>query len=101
MSLKYAVFFSDGFPYIILGQSVTFGWESGHNVNVGLTQDQFEKCEGLSDKVEKPGNIIVSDLDVGHHYFACGVGGGYHCKHGVKAHIQVVSDKSECIFSSH
>ena len=88
--------------YIISGQNVTFGFESGHNVNTGLTQKQFEKCEGLSDKVEKTGNFIVSDLDVGHWYFACGVGeGNYHCNHGVKAHIHVVSDKSECIFSSH
>ena len=85
----------------ILGQNVTFGWEYGHNVNKLSTQDQFDKCENLTDSKEYTGNFIVSDLHVGHHYFACGVGGGYHCKHGVKAHIQVVSDKSECIFSSH
>ena len=85
--------------YIISGQNVTFGWESGHNVNVGLTQDQFENCKNLTDSKEYTGNFIVSDLHVGHHYFACGVGGGYHCKHGVKAHIQVVLDKNQCTFS--
>ena len=83
----------------ILGQNVTFGWEYGHNVNK-LTQENFDKCENLTDSKEYTGNFIVSDLDVGHHYFACGVDAPYHCEHGVKAHIQVVNDKSECTFSS-
>ena len=61
----------------------------------------FDKCENLTDSKEYTGNFIVSDLHVGHHYFACGVGDGYHCKHGVKAHIQVVLDKNQCTFSAH
>jgi len=85
---------------IIKGQSVTFGFEFGHNVNVLSTKEQFDNCQGLIDTNKYNGNHIVSDLPVGHHYFACGVDAPYHCEHGVKAHIQVVDDKSECTFSS-
>jgi len=49
------------------------------------------------------GPIIVSttNFEKGYHYFACGLGSGFHCANGVKARILVVDDVQECHFSHH
>ena len=84
---------------LLLGQNVTFVFENGHNVNE-ISQKDYDKCK-LDNENKEFGHHVVSGLKSGKHYFACGIGKGYHCEQGVKAIIHVVEDMNNCPFSLH
>ena len=110
------------------GEKVTFFWmynadsAFGHNVNhwhEGTAEESkkdaklaWDQCnfKNLSipfyEKAHDPNfefDTSSDDVDLGVHYFACGLGyqekfpdNKFHCNRGVKATIKVVSDLSEC-----
>ena len=66
-----------------------FNWESGHNVNQGLSKDDYTQCTGLTDTNGTTGPWTwVAPSTTGNFYFACGV--PFHCDNGnMKANVTV------------
>ena len=91
------------------GTTVIFQWDSfsdadaasvtastGHNVNSGLSAEDFSSCSGLTDAdpALDPGPPYYFYWEVptttGNYYFADGVEGGLNCKNGgMKANVTV------------
>ena len=87
------------YSILFLSQNVTFVFEGGHNVNE-ISKELYDNCNLDNENMEF-GQLVVSGLASGTHYFACGIGGGYHCEQGVKAIIHVVENMNNCPFSLH
>ena len=88
------------YSILLLGQDVTFVFEGGHNVNKIEKKEDYDNCN-VNNEIMEFGQHVVSGLPSGTHYFACGIGAGYHCEQGVKAIIHVVDNMNNCPFSLH
>ena len=100
------------------GSTARFTWNDGapqeHNVNylnqlsVPDPESVYESCDftphpGIKTVAENPNKeFAVTKADNNpFQYFVCGVGNGYHCKHGVKAKFYVVEHNEHCPFHSY
>ena len=65
--------------FCVLGETLTFEWEDGHNVE-RVSEEGYEDCSGFKSDEPVEGNFDFKTSTAGTYYFVCGVGG--HCKFG-------------------
>merc|ERR1719210_2520299 len=59
------------------GETLTFEWDGGHNVE-RVSQEGYEECSGFKSDKAVAGPFDFKTSTSGTYYFVCGVGG--HCE---------------------
>merc|ERR1712051_106985 len=75
---------------ILPGETLTFEWDNGHNVE-RVSQEGYEDCSGFKSDEPVEGPFEFSTSTEGTYYFVCGV--GKHCEFGNQKAVVTV-DKS-------
>ena len=73
--------------HLLPGETLTFDWNGGHNVE-RVSQEGYENCSGFKSDEAVKGPFEFKTSTAGEYYFVCGVGG--HCEFGNQKAIVTV-----------
>ena len=75
--------------FCVPGETLTFEWEGGHNVE-RVSEEGYEDCSGFKSDEPTAGPFEFKTSTAGTYYFVCGVGG--HCQFGNQKAIVTVNN---------